>query len=151
MSHKIQIDESVIFVSVICHRRSDTNSRIIFFSVHLQTLDSEIFFYFDFYRNNFLSVINQQINFATAPLWSFWNLWICHCCQAVYVCLCLSYNSASRPLEPSHYNFFTNWKVFKKYFLRVSAISKMPVKHLWIFHYSEIWNLCFLWVQRFWS
>ena len=38
MSHKIQIDESVIFVSVICHRRSDTNSRIIFFSVHLQTL-----------------------------------------------------------------------------------------------------------------
>ena len=38
MSHKIQIDESVIFVSVIRHRRSDTNSRIIFFSVHLQTL-----------------------------------------------------------------------------------------------------------------
>ena len=38
MSRKIQIDESVIFVSVICHRRSDTNSRIIFFSVHLQTL-----------------------------------------------------------------------------------------------------------------
>ena len=38
MSRKIQIDESVIFVSVICHRRSDANSRIIFFSVHLQTL-----------------------------------------------------------------------------------------------------------------
>ena len=32
MSRKIQIDESVIFVSVICHRWcSDTNSRIIFF------------------------------------------------------------------------------------------------------------------------
>ena len=33
-----KVDKSVIFVSVICHRRSDTNSRIIFFSVHLQTL-----------------------------------------------------------------------------------------------------------------
>ena len=30
--------KSVIFVSVICHRRSDANNRIIFFSVHLQTL-----------------------------------------------------------------------------------------------------------------
>ena len=35
---KRKIDQSVIFVSVICHRRSDANSRIIFFFVHLQTL-----------------------------------------------------------------------------------------------------------------
>ena len=66
-----KVDKSVIFVSVICHRRSDTNCLIIFFSVHLQTFDFEIFFCLDFYRNNFLSIINQQINFATAPLWSF--------------------------------------------------------------------------------
>ena len=46
MSRKIQfvitvkrkMHKSVIFVSVICHRRSDANNRIIFFSVHLQTL-----------------------------------------------------------------------------------------------------------------
>ena len=61
MSHKIQIDESVIFVSVICHRRSDTNSRIIFFSVHLQTFCFEIFLCLDFYRNNFLPIINKSI------------------------------------------------------------------------------------------
>ena len=35
---KRKMHKSVIFVSVICHRRSDANNRIIFFSVHLQTL-----------------------------------------------------------------------------------------------------------------
>ena len=35
---KRKIDKSVIFVSVICHRCSDANYWIIFFSVHLQTL-----------------------------------------------------------------------------------------------------------------
>ena len=80
MSRKIQIDESVIFVSVICHRWcSDTNSRIIFF---LCTFSNFLLwdFLMPWHRNNFLSIINQQIHFATAPLWIFWILWICHCC-----------------------------------------------------------------------
>ena len=148
MSHKIQIDESVIFVSVICHRRSDTNSRIIFFSVHLQTLDSEIFFYFDFYRNNFLSVINQQIHFATAPLRSIWILCICYCCQAICVCLCLLYNSVSCTLKPNHHNFFTSWKVLKNISYRYKLYQKCQSS---IYRFSIILKFefyIFLWVQR---
>ena len=38
---------------------------------------------------------------------------------------------------------FYKLKSFKKYFLRVSAISKMSVKRFWIFNYSEIWILYF--------
>ena len=112
---------------------------------------SEIFFCPDFYRNNFLYVINQQIHFATAPLRSFWILWICHCCQAV--CVAYAYHTIQQA-ELSNRAiiiFFTSWKVKKNISYGYQIYQKMSVKRLRIFYCFEIWNLYFLWVQRFWN
>ena len=91
---KWKIDKFVIFISVICHRRSDTNSRIIFF----------------LYIFKFLTL---RFSFA----WTH-N----HSADSRFKILCPTVLSNRAII------IFYKLKSFKKYFLRVSAISKMPIK-----------------------
>ena len=138
MSRKIQIDESVIFVSVICHRRSDTNSRIIFFSVHLQTLTLK---FSAALTSVGITFSQSSINKSILQLLRYGVFEFLEYVIAVkrYV-LAYAYHTSQQAvlLSRAIIIFFYKLKSLKKYFLRVSAISKMSVKRLRIFYCSEI-------------
>ena len=142
MSHKIQIDESVIFVSVICHRRSDTNSRIIFFSVHLQTLALKFSSALTSIGIIFsASSINKSI--LQLILYGVFEFLEYVIVVKQYMFAYAYHTIQQAVLLNRSIIIFYNPKNFKKYFLRVSAISKMSVKRFWIFNYSKIWILYF--------
>ena len=143
MSHKIQIDESVIFVSVICHRRSDTNSRIIFFSVHLQTLALK-----------FSSALTSiGIIFSTSSInksiLQLLRYGVFEFFEYVIVVKQYVFAYAYHTIQQAELSnraiiiFFTSWKVKKNISYGYQIYQKMSVKRLRIFYCFEIWNLCF--------
>ena len=134
---KRKMHKSVIFVSVICHRRSDANNRIIFFSVHLQTLTLK---FSAALTSVGITFSPSSINKSILQLLRYGVFEFSEYVIAVkqYVFAYAYHTIQQAVLLNRSIIIFYNPKNFKKYFLRVSAISKMSVKRLRIFYCFEI-------------
>ena len=93
----------------------------------------------------FPSSTNQFCNWSITEFLNFWNM------SSLSSGMCLSYNSASSPLELSHYNFFTSWKVLKNIFYGYQLYQKCQSSVSGFSIILKFEFYIFLWVQRFWN